>query len=266
MRVLVTGVAGGIGRRVARLLLAEDHDVVGFDRDPDRLDAVADGVRTHVVDLSDEAAVADAVTDLEVDAVVSAVGWYELGAIEDCSPASFRSHLESNLVAVHTVVQALLPTLRTREGRIVIVGSMVGQVPLPYHGAYSTAKAGLGGYADALRREVEPRGVTVSQVEPGPARTGFNERAAEALASRTESAYADDYRAFEGYSPDSADPQTIADTVLEAVQADNPKPRYRISARARLLPVLAGVLPDRIGDRILRAGTPGGLLYRLIDR
>jgi len=266
MRVLVTGVGGGIGRRIARLLLAADHEVIGFDRDPDRLASVPDGVETVQVDLSDEDAVSEAVAGLDVDALVSAVGWYELGAIEDCAPDHFRAHLESNLVAVHTVVQALLPTLRAREGRIVVLGSMVGQVALPYHGAYSAAKAGLAGYADALRREVEPRGVTVSQVEPGPSQTGFNERAADALAERSDSAYADRYRAFEGYSPAAADPAEIAETVVEAVEADRPKSRYRISTRARLLPILTALLPDRVGDRILRSGTPGGLLYRLIDR
>jgi len=266
MRVLVTGVAGGIGRRVAALLLAADHEVLGFDRDADRLDAVPEGVETDTVDLTDESAVAEALAGRELDAVVSAVGWYELGAIEDCSADEFREHLESNLVAVHTVVQQLLPTLRARDGRVVIVDSMVGRVPLPYHGAYSAAKAGLAGYADALRREVEPRGVTVSQVEPGPARTGFNERAAEALADRPESAYIDRYQAFGAYSPAAADPEEIAETVCEAVEADQPQTRYRVSTRAHLLPALVAILPDRIGDRILRSGMPGGLLYRLIDR
>jgi len=266
MRVLVTGAAGGIGRRVTRLLLGAGHDVVGFDRDESGLGELPDAVETTALDLTDEDAVADAVADLDVDALISAVGWYQLGAIEDCDPAAFREHLEANLVAVHTVVHALLPTLRGCDGRIVIVGSMVGQVPLPFHGAYSASKAGLAGYADALRREVEPRGVTVSQVEPGPARTGFNERAAEALTEQRDSAYAADYETFDGYSPAAAEPKKIATTVVRAVEADDPRSRYRISTRARLLPVLIGLLPDRIGDKILRSGTPGGLLYRLIDR
>jgi short-subunit dehydrogenase len=266
MRVLVTGVAGGIGRRVARLLLDADHDVIGVDRDANGLESVPQGVETMTLDLGDDDAVADALDSLAVDVVVSAVGWYELGALEDCPPAALREHLESNLVAVHSVVHALLPTLRQRDGRVVVVGSMAGAVPLPYHGPYGAAKAGLAGYTAALRREVEPRGVKVALVEPGPARTGFNERAAEAVAGRERSAYAERYRAFEGYSPDATDPEVVAETIVEAVQAERPNTRYRVGTRARLLPLLLAVLPDRLGDRIVRSGTPGGLLYRLIDR
>lgn len=266
MRVVLTGVAGGIGRQVADRLLANGHGVIGLDRDEDRIDDLPDGVDARIVDLRDEQALADRLDGVAVDALVSCVGWYELAALEDCSPQAFREHLESNLVAVHTPVHALLPTLRAREGRVVVVGSMVGSVSLPYHGAYSAAKAGVAGYVDSLRREVGPRGVDVSLVEPGPVATGFNERAAAALDRFADSSYEEPYRAFRDYSPAATEPGVVADRILEALDSERPRARYPVSRRARWLPRLDALLPTRLFDRLVRAGLPGGVLHRLIDR
>jgi len=264
MRVVLAGVAGGIGGRVARRLAGCGHSVVGLDR---RETELPDGVETHELDLTDETAVRDVVAGQAVDAVVTAAGWYEVTALEDCPPAVFRRHIEANLLTAHTVVHAALPAVRRQEGRFVFVGSTVGSVGLPYHGAYSAAKSGLHGYADALRRELVPHDVDVALVEPGPTRTGLNERAAEAAdPDDDESPYAAVYEQFRGYSPQSVEPSAVADTVVEAVTAECPRARYRVGQRARWLPRLAGLLPTRLFDRIVRAGLPGGVLGRLIDR
>jgi NAD(P)-dependent dehydrogenase (short-subunit alcohol dehydrogenase family) len=262
MDVVVAGAGGGIGSRVARRLLHQDHSVVGLDR---RRGALPDGVEAHGIDLTDETAVREVVAGREVDAVVTAAGWYEVGALEDCPPAEFRRHLEANLVTAHTVVHAGLPAVRRQRGRVVLVGSTVGSVALPYHGAYSAAKSGLHGYADALRRELSPRGVDVTLVEPGPARTGLNERAARS-ADDSDGPYDAIYEQFRGYSPQSVTPEQVADSVVTAVTADHPQARYRVGRRARWLPRLGGVLPTGLFDRLVRAGLPGGLLGRLVDR
>ena len=275
MRALVTGAAGGIGGGVVRALAAADHDVVGIDRDAEGLAALPADVETHALDLRDGDAVEALLTDREIDCVVSCVGGYEIAAVEDTTVDSFRQQLDTNLTAVHTVVRAALPSIRERGGRIVVVGSMVGSTPLPYHGAYSAAKAGLRGYVDALRREVEPHGATVAFVEPGPVPTGFNERAAASVTDRRKSAdaegggespYADAYRAFEGYAPAATDLETVVERVVLAATADEPRAVYRVSRRARWLPRLGAVLPDRLYDRLVRAGLPGGILGRFIDR
>ena len=269
MRVLVTGAAGGIGGGVVRTLAAADHDVTGLDRDADGLAALPDAAETHAIDLRDGDAVETLLAGREFDRVVSCVGGYEIAAVEDTAVDSFRRQLDTNLTAVHTVVRAALPSIRERGGRIVVVGSMVGSTALPYHGAYSAAKAGLRGYADALRREVEPRGATVAFVEPGPVPTGFNERAAAGISDRNaapDGPYADAYRAFEGYAPAATDLETVVERVVVAATAERPRAVYRVSRRARWLPRLAAVLPERLYDRLIRAGLPGGILGRLIDR
>jgi NAD(P)-dependent dehydrogenase (short-subunit alcohol dehydrogenase family) len=266
MRVVLTGGAGELGRRAVTRLVDDGHDVLAVDRDDDGLADLPNAAETRAVDLRDESAVEETLADVESDAVLSAVGWYELAALEDCPPDALREHLEMNLLAVHTPIRALLPAIRRREGRIAIVGSMVGSVPLPYHGAYSAAKAGLDGYTTSLRRELGPRGVDVSLVEPGPVRTGFNERASEALDRIEDSAYDEQYRAFESYSPDATDPEAVVDAMVAAVTDDDPKARYRVSARSRWLPRLQAMLPPALYDRLIRSGLPGGLLHRLVER
>ncbi|MEF8780921.1 MAG: SDR family NAD(P)-dependent oxidoreductase [Haloferacaceae archaeon] len=266
MRVLVAGAAGGIGSSVVRRLIRQGHDVVGVDRDRDGLAALPAPVETRAVDLADERAVRDRLGEPAVDAVVSAVGWYELGALEDCPPAELRRHLDANLVAVHAAVRATLPAVRRRDGRIVVVGSVVGRVSLPFHGAYAAGKAGLHGYVDALRRELDGRGVDVSLVEPGPVRTGLNERAAAGLEGNADSPYAREYDQFRGYSPASVTPDAVASRIEAALTAPDPRARYPVGRRARWLPRLAWLLPPPVFDRLVRAGLPGGVLGRLIDR
>lgn len=266
MRVVLTGGAGELGRRAASRLVADGHDVLALDRDEAGLADLPDAAETRPVDLRDEDAVEAALTEVRPDAVLSAVGWYELAALEDCPPETLREHLETNLLAVHVPVRTLLARLRRRGGRIAIVGSMVGSVPLPYHGAYSAAKAGLDGYTTSLRRELGPRGVDVSLIEPGPVQTGFNERASDALDRIEDSAYDEQHRAFESYSPDATDPEAVVDAMVAAVTDDDPQARYRVSARSRWLPRLQAILPPALYDRLVRSGLPGGLLHRLIER
>jgi len=262
MHVVVAGAGGGIGSRVARRLCQQGHSVIGLDR---RQADLPDGVEGHGIDLTDQAAVEAVVAGREVDAIVTAAGWYEVGALENCPPAEFRRHLEDNLVTAHAVVHAGLPAVRRRRGRVVLLGSTVGSVALPYHGAYSAAKSGVHGYADALRRELSPRGVDVALVEPGPARTGLNERAVRS-ADADDGPYGSVYEQFRGYSPESVSPEQVARTTVTAVTADSPRARYRVGLRARWLPRLGGVLPTGLFDRVVRAGLPGGLLGRLVDR
>lgn len=277
MRIVLTGAAGGIGRRVAKRLVDGGHDIVALDRNETGLNALPDVVDTRVVDLTDSDATAVALEGVAPDAVVTCAGWYALGALEDCPPDRFRDHLDANLGAVHSAVHPLLPTLRARKGRVVLVGSMVGSVPLPFHGGYSAAKAGLAGYADVLRRELAEHGVDVSLVEPGPTATGLNERAADSLVSTgerrssarddaEENPYATAYRAFDAYAPQAVAPERVAKRIVTATTTPDPRAKYRVSTRARWLPLLGVVLPTAVFDRIIRAGMPDGWLGRWIDR
>jgi 3-oxoacyl-[acyl-carrier protein] reductase len=84
--------------------------------------------------------------------------------------------LAVNLTSVFLMVQAALrPMLRARYGRIVCVGSVVGQTGNPGQANYAAAKAGLIGLVKSVAKEVATRDITVNAVAPGLIDTAMTE-------------------------------------------------------------------------------------------
>lgn len=184
--VAVTGASSGIGAA-----LAETHAANGIllslaGRDEKRLASVADRCRrlgaevaTTVVDVRDHAAVAAWIAAADdrrpLDLVYANAGIGGTTAVageigED--PAVAAALVATNLGGVVATAGAAIERFVPRgSGRVVLIGSLAGQVGLPHSPVYSATKAGVAVYADGLRRLVGPRGVGVTLVEPGFVRT-----------------------------------------------------------------------------------------------
>ena len=82
--------------------------------------------------------------------------------------ADWDAVVTTNLTAAFTCARAVLrPMLKQRSGRIISVGSVVGQMGNAGQVNYAASKAGLVGFSKALAREVASRGITVNVVAPG---------------------------------------------------------------------------------------------------
>ena len=88
-------------------------------------------------------------------------------------PEQILRQLEVNLVAPMMLTRYALPYLIESRGVVINVGSSITSVANPALGAYGATKAGLAYWNDALRREVQYKGVNVCLVEPGPVKTEF---------------------------------------------------------------------------------------------
>lgn len=167
--VLVTGGTRGIGREVVRLLAPSWHVIVGG-RDADAVAAVVAScpdAAGFVCDLADEDAVAAAVAGLgPVDAVVHSAGVLGSGTIEENTRESWRRVLELNVVAVADLTRLLLPTLRERQGQVVVINSGSGFFSGAGGGVYSASKFAARAFTDALRAEERGR-VRVTSIHPG---------------------------------------------------------------------------------------------------
>jgi NAD(P)-dependent dehydrogenase (short-subunit alcohol dehydrogenase family) len=172
---VVTGAAGGIGKRIAAALAADGWRVAVLDRDPKVLEvAAAEGWHGQVADVVDGAAVEAAIATAE-----EAVG--PLGAlvsnaaiVDQIHPAldfpleGWERELAVNLTGAFRVCQAAARGMTERGGgRIVAISSGAAEAGLPGQVAYSASKAGLLGMVRTLAIELGRDGVSVNAILPG---------------------------------------------------------------------------------------------------
>jgi NAD(P)-dependent dehydrogenase (short-subunit alcohol dehydrogenase family) len=173
----ITGSSRGLGRSLTAAVLAAGQRVAATARRPEQLsDLVAqygDRILPLALDVTSNAQITKAVADAiayfgRLDVVVNNAGFGITGAVEGYTEEQVRSQLETNLYAPIAITRAVLPQLRQqRSGYILQIGSMGGRVGNPGAAIYQAAKFGLGGFSEALAKEVAPLGIRVTCVEPG---------------------------------------------------------------------------------------------------
>ncbi len=266
--VLITGCSTGIGRATAEALLARGHTVWATARRPETLaDLAAKGARVTALDVTDEASMAAAVAEVEaahgsVGTLVNNAGYGEYGAVEEVEMDKVRAMFETNVFGLARMCQLVLPGMRAAgRGRIVNLSSMGGRMTFPLGGYYHATKYAVEALSDALRVEVRPFGVQVVVVEPGVTRSGFEETisASDALASHDDSPYASMRASVaEGNSAAYANPRlsasadSVAQTLVKAVEADRPRTRYLLTPAARAMVTARAVGGDRIWDGLVK--------------
>ncbi|MFB6143703.1 MAG: SDR family oxidoreductase [Candidatus Nanohaloarchaea archaeon] len=252
MKVLVTGAASGIGKATAEKL-AGKHETVAFDIDGEALSGLPAGIEKVQGDVRDEGDVASAVEGRELDVLVNCAGYYELGAIEDMEQDDVRKIFDTNFHGYLNFIRNAAPALRERNGRIVNVSSIAGRMSMPYFGAYCASKHAVEAATDALRMEMEGRGVEVVLVEPGPVETGFNERARKAVEKYLpDSVYSKDYEKILQQETRGVDAGKAAEKVVRAATSESPRRRYTVTSEAWLAPKLKRFLPRPVWYRLVR--------------
>jgi 3-oxoacyl-[acyl-carrier protein] reductase len=176
-KALITGASGGIGAAIARALHVQGASVALSGTKIAALDALAAalGERAHVVpaDLGDAAACDKLVTDAEaalgqIDILVNNAGLTRDMIAIRLADEDWQKVLDVNLTAGFRLARACLRNMmRRRWGRIIGIGSVVGQTGNPGQANYAAAKAGMIGMSKALAAEVASRNITVNVVAPG---------------------------------------------------------------------------------------------------
>jgi short-subunit dehydrogenase len=200
-RVLLTGASGGIGQAVASALVETGAAVLLVGRSAAPLAAQCQALQrgaeparvqwrhADLDDLASIASLAHAAADWQCNVVVHGAGLASFGRLDSARPEDMHRLLRINLLAPMALTQALLPHLqRQRRAQVVCIGSVLGALGLPGYSVYGASKAGLRGFAQALRRELADSPVRVQYLGPRSTRTAFNSVSAQAYADATRTA------------------------------------------------------------------------------
>ena len=264
--VVITGLAQGMGREVAKMLAARGETIAGFDRDPEGIESLKAeldrvGADHHLVplDITDRPGILEFRDEVlkrfdRVDTVLSNVGIGFFGPFEEVVLEDALKCLEINVIGAAAIFQAFLPSMRERRaGKLIAMSSLVGQVPFPFESIYSGSKFALEGLVLSLRYEVEPFGIRVALIEPAQVSTTF---AAKIHKLPPEgSPYRDRARRFiekdEELIKTAPDPVKAAEKVVKVVMQDNPRLHNQVDTMSTLFLGLNKYLPRSIRDRIL---------------
>jgi 3-oxoacyl-[acyl-carrier protein] reductase len=173
---IITGGASGLGKEVARRIVAEGGTVALWDLNADALAAAkADVGATHVValDVADQAAVAAAAKETaaalgKVDVLVCSAGITGATApVHEFPIDSWQRVIDINLNGLFYCCREVVPhMLANGYGRIVNVASVAGKEGNPNASAYSASKAGVIGLTKSLGKELAGKGVIANALTP----------------------------------------------------------------------------------------------------
>ncbi|MFA4942823.1 MAG: SDR family NAD(P)-dependent oxidoreductase [Patescibacteria group bacterium] len=183
--VLITGSRGGIGRDTALALASLGYRVIATVYREDsahdlKLEAKERGVSLEIfkLDITSESD-RQKILDLDIDILINNAGIGESGSLSEVPMERVRVNFETNLFGTLELTQLVLKKMIQRDsGRVIIISSIAGRMPMPFWGPYCLTKFSLSAMADILRQELKmlSSGVKISVVEPGTYHTGFNQK------------------------------------------------------------------------------------------
>jgi NAD(P)-dependent dehydrogenase (short-subunit alcohol dehydrogenase family) len=244
---LITGAGRGFGREIARAALEAGDQVIATARDPKH---IADGLPGYgerllplKLDITDAAGAVQVVDDGvarfgRIDVLVNNAGYGQAGAFEELSDQLIESQFQTNVFGTFHVTRAVLPIMRAqRAGHILNISSLLGIVGTDWWSVYCAAKFAVAGWSEALSKELEPFGISVTSVHPGQFNTDFLD---ESSLGRGD-VLIDDYQSLNDARHDfvadrnhaqPGDPKRFAAAIVELTSLETPPARWAAGSDA----------------------------------
>ncbi len=261
--VVISGLAQGMGREVAKMLDAAGHSVAGFDVDAEGIESLKNELKgdhlLKVMSITDRPGILAFRDEVlakfpRVHTVLSNVGIGFFSPFEEVDLEKALTCLDINVIGTAALLQAFVPHMRQqRGGKLICMSSLVGQVPFPFESIYSGSKFAVEGMIMSLRYELEPFGITCTIIQPAQVSTDF---AAKIHVLPPESSpYFDRVRRFINRDDEliktAPTPDQASRKIYDVILKDRPKKFYQIDFMSSVFLILNRFLPCRVRDAIL---------------
>ena len=261
-KALITGASAGIGYALSEELAKRGSEVIITARRKDRLEVLAQkientGGKAHIFveDLSlpeSGKKLYDQIKSvgLNIDILINNAGYGRWGELTSHERDDYSKMLQLNVTTLTDLCHLYIPDMVTQGGGgIINVGSMASLLPIPYASVYSSSKAYVLMFSEAIRYEYQEKGIKVMALLPGGTESEFASVATEKSEKLTKR-----YQELEGSATGGA-MQTSLEVAIECLEAFEKNKQYvlcggrnrflykltRIMSRQRVLEMTGGV-------------------------
>ena len=174
--VVISGASSGIGLTTARLLHLAGYNVIGLSRN---YPLESYDFNYLLCDITKEDEVKNLIKELEkitdkVDVLINCAGMGVSGALEYSTLEEAKQIFDVNVFGHFILTKELLPWLRkSSDAKIINIGSVAGELIIPFQTFYSMTKAAIHAFSEGLRVELKPFNIQVTSLMPGDIKTNF---------------------------------------------------------------------------------------------
>ena len=235
--IMVTGAGSGLGKGTALGLAKKGHKVIaGVEIWPQvsalQEEAAQEGIELDVIKLDIKSEIdRQNAYKYDIHTLVNNAGIGETGSIAEIPIELVRNVFEVNVFCALEITQYFAKKFVAKgKGKIVFVSSMAGVSTYPFMGAYDASKHALEAIAQCMKDELKEFGVQVCTINPGPYRTGFNDRLFDSVdqwynptSNFTKEQSIREMQQLTAKEESQFEPQEMIDLMVETIQAEHHK-------------------------------------------
>lgn len=245
---VVVGGSSGIGFETCSRLASRGYYVVNISRTPCKNPKVTNITADVTEGPAFAAAIKRAAGKNGISVLVYSAGFSMAAPIEFAKEEDYKYLFEVNFFGALRAIQQVIPHMKNKGGRIILIGSLGGDLPICFDSFYSSSKAALEMLCRAAYGELKPYGIKVTGVLPGGTSTGFtfkrkvyNDAETGNYSGNVNKAVA----ALAHMEQSGMAPQAVADIICGLLSQDNPPVIKICGAKNTVYRVFSRIMPEK---------------------
>ena len=247
--VIVIGGSSGIGCETCARFAGRNYNVFNISRTPCKNPKV----KNIVADVVAGSTFIDAIKNIGekhgIKILIYSAGFSMAAPIEYAKESDYRYLFDVNFFGALKAMQAAIPFMKDGGGRIILVGSLGGDIPILFDSFYSASKAALEMLAREAYLELKPYNIKVTAYLPGGTATGFTYKRKVYTEDETKSYSRNMARAVDalaGMEQKGMSPATVAEGILKISLSDKPPVVKASGFKNQTYRILSHIVPEKI--------------------